>query len=178
MDRKQLLRPPPQLRRQVAGARRRLGVGEHDGALAVGDIAPHAATSTREQRRGEQGERERPFEALGEHGIGKPGRDQLALPSPAPRPPPPGALRQGAPRQAEDARRGERRRPAAGGARLGAVDRLLQGLVLRDPQDLGGDRDRGPPLTGRAGDQLPPGEQMLPRRPRIGARPGEMERVA
>jgi hypothetical protein len=43
---------------------------------------------------------------------------------------------------------------------------------------FGGDCDRGPRLTGRTGDELPPGEQILPGRSGIGARPSEMERVA
>ena len=75
-------------------------------------------------------------------------------------------------------RRGERRRPGAGGAGLGGVDRLLQRLVVRNPEDLGGGGERGPPLPGRAGGELPPGEKEPSRGPGIGARPAEMERVA
>src|SRR5271165_2046899 len=63
---------------------------------------------------------------------------QLALPSPAAKRLAPGARPQGAPREAEEASRGERRRPMAFGARLGGVDRLLQRLVVRDPQGGGG----------------------------------------
>ena len=107
---------------------------------------------------------------------------QAASSSPSPpRPPsdgPPVARRQGAPGEGKGPRRGERRRPAASGAIPGGVDRHLQRLVVWDPQNRGGGLDRGPPLPGRATDELPPGEQMLPRRPRIGARPGEMQRVA
>ena len=82
------------------------------------------------------------------------------------------------PGHVEDASRGERRGPAAAGANLGGLDRHLQRLVVCDPQNRGGGLDRGPPLPGRATDELPPGEETLARGPRIGARPGEMQRVA
>ena len=61
---------------------------------------------------------------------------------------------------------------------LGGVDRLLQRLVVRDPQDLGGGGERLPPMPDRAGGEFPPGEEPPARGPGIGARPGEMERVA
>ncbi len=159
--------------------RRRPGVGEHDCPLgAVADIAAFASFGAREQRRGEQGERERPFQPLREDGVGEPRREQLALPSPAPRRPAPGARRQGAPREAEDARRGGRRRPMASGARLGSVDHLLQGVVVRDPENLGGGVERRTPMPQRARGQFPPGDEPPSRRSGIGARPGEMQRVA
>ena len=163
------------------GARRRLGVGEHDGALGVvGRVfeAARAPSGAREQRRGEQGESERPFQPLRQHGIGEPGREQLALPSPAAKRRAPGARRQGAPGEGKDLRRGERRRSVASGARLGGVDRLLQRLVMRDPQNLGGGVERRTPMPRRACGQFPPGEQTLARGSRIGPRPGEMEGVA
>src|SRR5271169_2046076 len=50
----------------------------------------------------------------------------------------PGALRQNAPGEGKNLRRGERGRSFASGARLGGVDRLLQRPVMRDPQNLGG----------------------------------------
>ena len=126
---------------------------------AVGDIAARAPSGAREQRRGEQRQGERPIQPLSEHGVGEPGREQLALPSPAPKRRAPGASRQGAPREGKDLRRGERRRSGAAGARLGGVDRLLQRLVVRDPQDLGGGVERRTPMPHRAGGQFPPGEQ-------------------
>ena len=122
--RQQLLRPPPELGRKVAGARRRLGVGEHHCALGV--VARGGRPGAGEQRRGEQRQGERPFEALRQHAIGEPRREQLALPSPAAQGLAPGALRQGPSREGEDLRRGERRRSLFPGARLGGVDRLLQ----------------------------------------------------
>jgi len=90
----------------------------------------------------------------------------------------PGVRRQGAPGESEDLRRGEGRRPAAGGARLGGVDRLLQGFVVRDSQNLGGGVERRTPMPRRARRQFPPGDERPSRGPRIGARPGEMEGVA
>jgi len=87
-------------------------------------------------------------------------------------------LREGALREAEDLRGGERPRPAAAGARLAGVDHLMQRLVMRNSQDLGRDLDRLRPHPGRAGDERPPGEQMLPRRPWVGVRPAQVERVA
>ena len=117
--------PPPWRRRTRLRPRRRRR------------IARRARPGAGEQRRGEQRQGERPFEALRQHAIGEPRREQLALPSPAAQGLAPGALRQGAPREGKDLRRGERRRSIAP-ARLGGVDRLLQRLVVRDPQDLGG----------------------------------------
>jgi hypothetical protein len=58
----------PELGRKIAGAR----------PGAVGDIAARLPCAARKQRRGEQGQRERPFQPPGEHGVG----EQLALPSP------------------------------------------------------------------------------------------------
>ena len=43
-------------------------------------------------------------------------------------------------------RRGERRRPAAGGAMLGGVDCLPQ-ASSRDPEDLGGSASFNPPVN-------------------------------
>ena len=111
---------------------------------------------------------------MGLHGVGQPGREQFALPSPAAQRQAPGVRRQGASGEAENLRRGERRRAIPSGARLGDFDRLLQGLVMRDPKNLDGGAERRTPLPCRARGQIPPGAQMLARRPRIGARPGEV----
>ena len=87
-----------------------LGVGEQDARRlrAVGDVAARAPPGAREQRRGEQRQRERPFQPLGEHGVGEPGREQFALPSPA------GAARRPASGRAARGRRRARRRTAPG----------------------------------------------------------------
>ena len=144
---------------------------------ALGDIAPRAPC-VREQRRGEQGERERPLEALGQHAIGEPGREQLALPSPAARRLASGARGQRSPSEGESARGGERREPGAGGAGLGRLDGLFKRFVVRNLENLGGGGKRGAPLPGRAGGELPPGEEELSCGSGIAAGPAEVERVA
>ena len=168
--------------REVDGARRRLGVGKDDARrlAAVGEVvdAARARSGAREQlpRRAREGER--PIQPLSEHGVGEPGRA-------APRPPLPGPSGDGrprrgqsAPRQGESARGGERRRPGAGDAGLGRLERLFQRFVVRNPENLGGGGKRGPPLPGRAGGELPPGEKDLSCGSGIAAPPAEMERVA
>ena len=49
---------------------------------------------------------------------------------------------------------------------------------MSDPQNLGGGDKRGPPLPGRAGGELPPGEKHLSCRSGIAASPAQVERVA
>ena len=89
-----------------------------------------------------------------------------------------GVRRQGAADEGKNLRRGERRRPIASGARLGGFDRPSQRPVICDPQDRGGGVERRTPLPCRVRGQFPPDEQMLARRPGVGARPGEVDRVA
>ena len=127
-------------------------------------------------RRAREGER--PFEPLRQHGS------RRARPRAA-RPPLPGRPGTGA-GACVRARRARAKTCAAAngagrlaaGAGLGGVDRLLQRLVMRNPQNLGGDGERGPPMPGRATDEFPPGDEPPSRGSGIGARPGEMERVA
>ena len=81
----QFLRSPSKLGGEIAGVRDRLGVGAEDArcfhvAAAVGRRAPARG---REQRRGEQGQRERPFQPLGEHR--RPAANRRAVPLPPPR---------------------------------------------------------------------------------------------
>ena len=121
---------------------------------------------------------ERPIQPLGEHRVGEPGRQQLALPSPAPRRRAPGARGQGPPSQGESARGGERRRPGGGGAGLGRLDGLFQRFVVSNPENFGGGVKRGAPLAGRALAKLPAGEKEPSCGSRIAARSAEMERVA
>jgi len=64
------------------------------------------------------------------------------------------------------------------GARLGGVDRLLQRLVVRDPQGGGGGVERRTPMPHRASGQFPPGDEPPSRGAGIGPRPAQMERVA
>ena len=136
------------------------------------------ASGAGQQRRGEQRQRERPVEPLRQHGIGQPGGEQFALPSPAPERRAPGAGGQGAPRLGESVRGGERRRPGGGGARLGRLERLFQRFVVSNPENLGGGGNRGPPLPGRTGGELPAGEKEPSCGSGIAARPAEVERVA
>ena len=151
--------------------------GEQDARRcgAVADIDDVAPARGREQRRGEQRQRERPFQLLGENGIGEPGREEFALRCPAPA----GGRRQRATRQLMGARGRERRQARTGDASLGGGDRRLQ----RSSSDgirksFGGARDRGAPLSGRSGRERAPGQQPASRRSGIGARPSEVERVA
>ena len=177
----QLFRPPRQIAREVDGARRRLGVGEHDPRRlgAVGGLrAARAPSAAGEQRRGEQGQRERPFQPLREHGVGEPGREQLALPSPAAkrRRPAPDVRARRARANARAAANGAGRAPAAQAS--AASSGLFQRFVVRNPENLGGGGQRGPPLPGRAGGELPAGEKEPSRGSGIAARPAEVERVA
>ena len=151
-----------------------LGPGEQDAGrrVAVYRVPGRAPARGREQRRGEQRQRERPFQFLGENGIGEPGREQFALRCPA------AVAPEGAAGELERPRGGERRRPGAGGAGLGGLDRRLQRVVAGEVQGRGGDRDRGSPSSYGSGGERAPGPQPASRRSGIGAGASEVERVA
>ena len=85
---------------------------------------------------------------------------------------------EGAARELERPRGGERRPAMSLGAGLGHVDRLRQSLGGADVQGVGGDHDRGAPLPSRSCGERAPGPQPAPRRTGIGAGASEVERVA
>ena len=177
LGRQQLLRPPAELRRKIARPRRPLGVREHDGRLrAVGAGLPRAPTAAGEHRRGKQGQRERPIEALGQHASAS----QAASSSPSPRRPP----RAGA-RRLASARAERRRKPrrGEGAGRMPSAPASAASMASSKASSC------GTPKTAAAAAkdcrQCPPSERTIPARrsdavppARIGPRPGEKEGVA